>query len=30
VHSICELVRFAARHHLLEWEQHLEPADGLW
>jgi len=21
VHSICELVRFAARHHLLEWEQ---------
>jgi DNA-binding NarL/FixJ family response regulator len=20
VHSICELVRFAARHHLLEWE----------
>lgn len=22
VHSICELVRFAARHHLLEWERH--------
>ncbi len=21
VHSICELVRFAARHHLLEWER---------
>jgi DNA-binding NarL/FixJ family response regulator len=22
IHSICELVRFAARHHLLEWESH--------
>ena len=22
VHSICELVRFAARHQLLEWERH--------
>lgn len=24
IHSICELVRFAARHHLLEWESHAD------
>jgi DNA-binding NarL/FixJ family response regulator len=30
VHSICELVRFAARHHLLEWEQRGREPSATW